>query len=209
MDHWMTDQQSTADHWWWRPGWSTGRRFLTWHLTFDHALQVHRLAEAYRQRLATVPGLDLIPNQWLHLTMQGLGFVDEVAQDDVEAIVAIARAQLALVPAFDVTIDRPAFTPEAIRWEAAPREPVEAVRDAIRTAIGTVWAEVPEQRDGFGPHISIAYSNAALPAGPVLAAIAAEPSEPASARIASAELILLERDNQMYEWETVASLPLA
>jgi 2'-5' RNA ligase len=205
----MTDQQSTADHWWWRPGWSVGRRFLTWHLTFDHASEVHRLAEAYRQRLAPLPGLDLIPDRWLHLTMQGLGFVDEVAQDDVDAIVAVARAQLALVAAFEVTIDRPTFTPEAIRWEAAPGAPVEAVRDAIRTAVGTVWAEVPERREGFGPHISIAYSRAELPAAPVLAAIAAEPSAPARVRIASAELILLGRDNHMYEWETVASVSLA
>ncbi|MDT5026262.1 MAG: hypothetical protein QOE61_2688, partial [Micromonosporaceae bacterium] len=22
------------DHWYWRPGWSVGRRFYTWHLTF-------------------------------------------------------------------------------------------------------------------------------------------------------------------------------
>lgn len=204
----MTDPQSMADHWWWRPGWSTGRRFLTWHLTFEDSPEVHRLAAAYRSRLAGLAGLDLVPDQWLHLTMQGLGFVDEVDQDDVDAIVAVARARLALVPAFAVVIDRPAFTPEAIRWEAAPAAPVEAVRDAIRAAIGSVWAAVPEKADGFGPHISIAYCNSDGPAAAVLAALAAEPSAPARARIASAELILLGRDTQMYEWETVASVPL-
>lgn len=201
-------EPSTEDHWWWRPGWSKGRRFLTWHLTFDHAPEVHRLAESYRQRLADLPGLDLVPDRWLHLTMQGLGFGDEVNRDEVDAIIGVARARLALVPAFDVTIDRPAFTPEAIRWEAAPAAPVEAVRDAIRESIGSVWPRVPEQRAGFGPHISIAYSSAALPAAPVLAALAAEPSAPATARIVSAELIILGRDNRMYEWETVESVPL-
>lgn len=204
----MTDLQSMADHWWWRPGWSEGRRFLTWHLTFDGAPEVHRLAAAYRQRLAAVTGLDLVPDRWLHLTMQGLGFLDEVAQDDVDAIVAVARARLALVPAFDVAIDRPAITPEAIRWEAEPCAPAAAVRDAIRMAIGSVWAEVPEQQAGFAAHVSIAYSNSDGPAAPAYAAVAAEPSAPARARISSAELILLGRDNQMYEWETVASVPL-
>lgn len=204
----MTDQQSTADHWWWRPGWSTGRRFLTWHLTFDHAPEVHRLAAAYRKRLAPLPGLDLIPDQWLHLTMQGLGFEGEVAWDEAGLIAGAARAMLERVAPFDVVIDRPAFTPEAVRWEAAPSEPVTFVRDVLRSAIATVWKKVPERREGFGPHISIAYSNAALPAAPILAALAAEPSAPATARIASVELIRLGRDRQMYEWETVDSIPL-
>ncbi|MEZ0094545.1 2'-5' RNA ligase [Streptacidiphilus sp. EB129] len=204
----MTDPQSMADHWWWRPGWSPGRRFLTWHLTFDGQDQVHRLAADWRGYLGRLPDLDLIPDRWLHLTMQGLGFVDEVKPEELDAIVEIARARLSLVPAFEVTIDRPAVTPEAIRWEAEPGEPVAAVRDAIRTAIGEVWAEVPEARDGFGPHVSIAYSCGAGPIGPVVEAVNAAPSAPTAARIASAELILMGRDNRMYEWETVASVPL-
>jgi 2'-5' RNA ligase len=204
----MTDPTHMADHWWWRPGWSAGRRFLTWHLTFDGQSEVHRLAADYRQVLADVPGLDLVPDRWLHLTMQGLAFAGDIAEADVQAIVAAARGRLAKLPAFDVSIDRPTVTPEAIRWEAEPGEPVAAVRLAIRAAIGDVWPEVPEREDGFGPHISIAYSNGDGPATPALEAIAAAPSAPASARISSAELILLGRDHQMYEWEPVATIPL-
>lgn len=204
----MTETQQTADHWWWRPGWQQGTRFLTWHLTFQDAPEVHRLAADYRAALADVPGLDLVPDRWLHLTMQGLGFEGDVAQADVDAIVAAARSRLAGLSAFDVTIDRPAFTPEAIRWEAQPSEPVWVLRDAVRAAIGDVWPEVPEKREGFGPHVTIAYSNEARSASEVVAAIAAAPSAPATARIASVELILLNRDNRMYEWEPVASVPL-
>lgn len=195
-----------ADHWWWRPGWQPGSRFLTWHLTFENAPQVHRIAADYRRILADVPGLDLVPDQWLHLTMQGLGFAQDVV--DVATILDAARVRLAAIPAFDVSFDRPAVTPEAIRWEAAPGEPVAAVRDAIRAAIGDVWPEVPEKADGFGPHISIAYSSGNGPAAPVMATIAAAPSAPATARITHADLILLNRDNRMYEWEPVASVQL-
>jgi 2'-5' RNA ligase len=204
----MTDVESTADHWWWRPGWQLGSRFLTWHLTYEDAPQVHRIAADYRRILGELPGLDLVPDQWLHLTMQGLGFAQDVAASDVDAIVDAARLRLAQIPAFEVTIDRPAVTPEAIRWEAAPGEPVAAVRNAIRAAIGVVWPEVPERADGFGPHISIAYSSSNGPAAPVLAAIAAAPSAPATARITHADVILLNRDSRMYEWEPVASVPL-
>jgi 2'-5' RNA ligase len=204
----MTDPTHMADHWWWRPGWQSGSRFLTWHFTFEDVPQVHRIAADYRRALAEVPGLDLVPDRWLHLTMQGLGFVQDVSDADVAAIVDAARARLAAVPAFEVTFDRPSVTPEAIRWEAAPGEPVAAVRHAIRSAIGDVWPEVPERADGFGPHISIAYSSSDGPAAAALAAVAAAPSASATAQITHADLILLNRDHRMYEWEPVASVSL-
>jgi 2'-5' RNA ligase len=204
-----TDPAQMADHWWWRPGWSVGRRFYTWHITFEHSPNVHRLAATYRQALAGLPALDLVPDQWLHLTMQGLGFVDQVPEPDARAVVDAAAARLAQIPSFDITIDRPQVTPEAIRWEADPTQPVAEVRSAIRAAIADVWPSVPEQADGFRPHVSIAYSAGDVPARPVLETIATVPSSPATTRIGSAELIVLHRDKRMYEWETFASIPLS
>jgi 2'-5' RNA ligase len=196
-----------ADHWWWRPGWAPGRRFYTWHLTFDAAAQMHRLAEAYRLALVGVPGLDLVPDRWLHLTMQGLGFVGEVDGEDVDAIVSAAGKHLAALRPFDMTMARPALTPEAIRWDPDSDGPA-AVRAAIRDAIGEVWTTVPEQADGFGAHVTIAYSSADGSALPVYAALNAVDAEAAVARVTHADLIILGRDRRMYEWETYASVPL-
>lgn len=204
----MGDELEMANHWWWRPGWEKGRRFYTWHLTFEHAPEVHRIAQAYRDGLAGVPGLDLVPNQWLHLTMQGLGFVDEVAEADVHAIVQAATTRLGGIAPFELKLDRPRITPEAIRWEATPAEPPAAARDAIRAAIGAVWPAVPEQAEGFTAHVTIAYNNAEGPASPVQAALDAVAAAPAVAPIRSAELIVLGRDRGMYEWETFATVPL-
>ncbi|MFF7415610.1 2'-5' RNA ligase family protein [Streptomyces lydicus] len=203
-----TDPERMADHWWWRPGWKHGTRFLTFHLTFQDASDVHRLAADYRHALAAVDGLDLIPDNWLHLTTQGLGFVDELAAKEVEAIVDAARQRLARIPAFDLTLDRPQITPEAIRWEAAPSAPPAAVRSALREAIGSVWDTVPEADDSFAPHVSIAYSNATGPAAPVRAALDSVRSVPAVAPIRSVELIVLNRDQRMYQWDTRAQIPL-
>lgn len=205
----MSDEQRMADHWWWRPGWKQGRRFYTWHMTFDDAPDVHRIAEQYRQGLKGVAGLDLVPDRWLHLTMQGLGFVDEVSEDDVQAIVAAATTRLIAIPVFELKLDRPQITPEAIRWEGAPAAPAAAVRSAIREAIGEVWEQVPESADGFAPHVTIAYSNATGPTAPVAAALDAVDAAPALAQIRSAELIVLGRDRRMYEWETYATVPLS
>lgn len=198
----------TVNHWWWRPGWREGRTFYTWHLTFDDQAAVHRLAATYREALASVPGLDLVPDKWLHLTMQGIGFTDEVDAGDVDAIVSEASRRLATIPAFNIELDRPVFTPEAIRWDP-PTEPIAVVRDNIREAIGAVWSEVPEDAKGFSAHVTIAYANQDGPADAALAAIAAAPSQPAIARIRSVELIILNRDQRMYEWQTYASAPLS
>ncbi|MFJ6298697.1 2'-5' RNA ligase family protein [Streptomyces griseoviridis] len=199
------------NHWWWRPGWKTGRRFYTWHLTFGGQDDVHRLAAEYRTALAPL-GPDvftLIPDQWLHLTMQGIGFVDETDTETVDSIVVAARHRLAHVPAFLLQLGPGAvLDPEAILLPAQPAEPVHAVRTAIRAAIGDVLSEVPEKESGFRPHVSVAYSTGDGPAAPASRAIAAAPTTPALARITSAELIVLGRDNGMYEWESYATLPL-
>ncbi|MEU6071300.1 MULTISPECIES: 2'-5' RNA ligase family protein [Streptomyces] len=204
-----SDTETMRNHWWWRPGWSVGRRFYTWHLTFEQQDDVHRLAAEYRAALAPLgDAFTPIPDQWLHLTMQGIGFVGESKEKDVDSIVAAAGERLADIPAFDVEIGPAVMDPEAILLHVHPDEPVRQVRNSIRAAIGDVLGEAPERAEGFIPHVSVAYSAADGPAAPVAAALAGLDFTPARARITSAELIVLHRDRQMYEWETFAKVPL-
>jgi hypothetical protein len=63
-------------HWWWRPGWRPGRRLYAWHLTLrDQTVSqgqadLRQVVGAYQARLAGLAGLDLVPAEWLHLTVQ-------------------------------------------------------------------------------------------------------------------------------------------
>lgn len=199
-----------VNHWWWRPGWSVGRSFYTWHLTFDDATAtpLHELVGQLQERLADVEGLDLIPHRWLHLTMQGLGFTDEVSDDDVEAITRTAAERLAAVPAFELTLGPIQADDEATGLLVRPWDAVNAVRDGIRSGIAEVWDEVPENPE-FHPHVSIAYSNADVPTGPLRERVAPlRDIAPVTVPIKGAQLIRLNRDNQMYEWETVAEVAL-
>src|SRR5215472_3175916 len=85
------------DHWWWRPGWRLGRRAYTFHITFEDPDAVEggddlrRMATEYQGILATLPGLDLVPLHWLHLTMQNVGFTDEVPEASADAVLAAGR----------------------------------------------------------------------------------------------------------------------
>ncbi|MEU8548878.1 2'-5' RNA ligase family protein [Streptomyces roseoverticillatus] len=76
------------------------------------------------------------------------------------------------------------------------------------SAIADFWPQVPEAADGFAPHVSIAYSNAAGPAEPVADALTKIDAPLAHALIQSVELIELHRDRHIYEWRTRATVPL-
>jgi 2'-5' RNA ligase len=197
------------DHWWWRPGWHVGRTFFTWHLTFADAADVHRLAAAYQPRLR-MPGLDIIPARWLHLTMQGIGFTDEVPSGDVDKIVVAAERRCREIQPFAVTLGPAVVDPEVVRLEVTPAAPVARLRAALRAAIADVWSAdgVPEPAEGFHPHLSLAYSNSDGPAQPVITAVAANEPRPAIATVTKAELIILNRDNREYQWEPYATVAL-
>ncbi|MFD3524531.1 2'-5' RNA ligase family protein [Streptomyces sp. NPDC058653] len=203
-----TPDEAMRDHWWWRPGWNVGRRFYTWHLTFEGQEDIHRLAGEYRDRLADVPRLTLIPDRWLHLTMQGVGFVGEVSEQTVRDIGATAAARLAKIRAFDIEVGPAVIDPEAVLLPVSPAEPVRAVRDAIRAAIHDVMQSIPEQAEGFRPHVSVAYSAGTGPSELIKQSLAALTVRSATARITSAELIVLHRDNHMYEWTPYAQVEL-
>ncbi|MFJ3660679.1 2'-5' RNA ligase family protein [Streptomyces sp. NPDC090119] len=85
---------------------------------------------------------------------------------------------------------------------------VSQVRDAIRGGVADILHDVPENPTDFRPHVSVAYSASDDPAAPVEEAFAARQFTPAQARVTSAELIVIHRDDEMYEWETFASAPL-
>ena len=206
----VADATEVRNHWYWRPGWGIGKRFYTWHITFEDQTEVVDLAQQYRDRLSSQPELDLIPPRWLHLTMQGIGFFDQVDPADVEAIVSAARKRCAQLPPMDLVISNPHVDPESIQIAVQPAEPLRQLRVAIRAAIADVWGPdgVPERAEPYNPHMSLAYINAAGPGSPLSAALADAPHPTASATIDSCQLIVLNRDERMYVWEPHATVKL-
>jgi hypothetical protein len=202
--------EQLRNHWWWRPGWAIGRRFYTWHLTFDGEHELYELVRAYQRQLAQVPGLDLIPLQWLHLTMQGLGFTHDITPRDADRIVAAAALHLGQLRPTRLTFQCATVRPEAIALPPEPPTPVQAIRDAIRAGIGDVWgvSNVPEQADGFQPHLSLAYSNDDQPAAPIIDIIERVTNTPVTITIDRAALIVLNRDQHVYRWTTYATVPI-
>ena len=197
-----------ADHWWWRPGWRPGRRMYTWHVTFPEAPEVQALAATARERLAGLPGIDLVPGQWLHLTTQAVGFTDEVSDSDLAAISDAARERLTRVAPPQVSIGPARVVTEGIVCDAWPTETLTPVRDALRAAIGDVRgpARVPEQSEWW-PHVSLGYASAAGPAGPVEASLGGF-TDVVPHTVSAIALIRLGRDRHLWEWDACATVPL-
>ncbi|MGH3773655.1 MAG: 2'-5' RNA ligase family protein [Pseudonocardiaceae bacterium] len=198
------------DHWWWRPGWRVGRSFYTWHVTFDDQPAAHQLAADYAPILEDLPTLDPIPVRWLHLTMQGIGFTDEVDRADVEAIVDAARDRCADLAPFTITLGPARVDPEALMLPVRPPELVARLRARIRAAIADVWgaANVPENPNDFRPHVSLAYSNAAGSAAPIAQRLTERSVTSAEITVRRATLIDLNRDHKVYQWTDVATAEL-
>jgi len=197
------------DHWWWRPGWRVGRRLYTWHLTLEGQDELHRLVGAYQAHL-DIPELDLVPLEGLHLTMQGVGFTDEVGQQDLEEILVAAQRRCEPLTPFTLTLGPARVHPEGVNLPVAPEAPVRWLRMAIRDAIAAVWGaeRVPESAEDFRPHVTMAYSNANGPAAPVIEQVERAGVLQAAATIHAAQLIDLERDIRVYRWKTRAAVPL-
>jgi hypothetical protein len=195
-------------HWWWRPGWEPGRRFYTFHFTFAGQPGVQEMAAQARERLAGMDGLDLVPGQWLHLTTQGIGFADEVSDADLTAITSAAGPRLAAVQPAALTIGPPQAASEGVACLVRPDGALSPARDALRAAIADVWgqARVPDPPE-WTPHVSIAYASAGGPGDAFDAALSGVTA--ATATVRAVDLIRLGRDQRVYEWETITSLPLS
>jgi len=197
-----THATEMRDHWWWRPGWAIGRRFYTWHFTFEGRDELHRLVATYQEALAVFPTLDPVPMPWLHLTVQGLGFVGEVDERDLAKIDAAVTSHVEELPIREVSFKRPVIRPEAIALPPAPVEPLVEAKAAIRRGIAEVWGSehVPEQLEGFQPHVTVAYSSGELGAGEILARINSVDPKPARIELGRPKRITLHRDSRVYEW---------
>jgi 2'-5' RNA ligase len=203
-------QETTRDHWWWRPGWSLGRSFYTWHITFDNQPDIHRLIYSNAEAISKFSTLDPVSLNGLHLTIQGVGFVDEVDRPDIDRIIEAARAHCSGLEPFTLRIGPPHVDAETVQMYAQPIEPVVSLRLALRTAIGDVWGSqnIPESMDGFRPHVTLAYSNGISPISKIYDSLRTAGAPVGQASVSRVSLIELNRDHRRYEWTEIATVDL-
>jgi 2'-5' RNA ligase len=197
-----------ADHWWQRPGRRPDRELYHWHMLLHDQPAVRELVEVAQERLAGLSGLDLVPIQWLHLTTYIIGFVDEVPEEKITAMVAEARRLLTPMSPIPIMLGRIFYHPEAITLPVEPIDALSPVLDAVRAASDVVGCSGHTDTNPWRPHISIAYSNGAWPTAPIIAALGRSlPS--ISVMIGSVSLVAQTQVGRTWQWRAVAEVPFA
>lgn len=203
------DHDTMADHWWWRPGWHVGTRFYAWHITQDDQPHVRNLVHRYHDAVRTIGTLDPIPDQWLHMTLQGIGHVEDIDTPTLDRVADAVADRLRVLKPVTTTFQRAHISREALILPPDVPQAFTDVRRAIRQGITDALGDCPEAETGFRAHVSAAYSNAEADAGPIRAALdQAEPDTPAAATYTHVSLIRMHRDRRMYEWDTLRTIPL-
>ncbi|MEU4602549.1 2'-5' RNA ligase family protein [Kribbella sp. NPDC023972] len=198
------------NHWWWRPGWQIGTRFYAFHLAVGCCEDLASLVAQYQDAVRDIPGFDPIPREWLHITMQGLAFVDEISSEDLASVVKTTRAALREAEPFTLVFNRPLIRPEALVLVPEDVKPLNNLRDTVRAAIDKALGRgiIDLGSPDFQPHVSFAYVNADQWAADALTALEGVESSPTPFRVDEVPLIEMHRDNRMYEWRVVESMTL-
>lgn len=206
MDLTFAEFDNTRSHWWWRPGWGPGVRYLTFHLTFEGAEDLHDAVRTLTTSLSELDAVDPVPEEWLHMTMTGLGFADDIddsARDAVAEAVFTAAGSLTTRP---LRFGRAYVHREGLGFSANDADWLRELRRIQLAAVGTVRDTAHDS--AFRPHVTAAYFSGAADAqrvGEVARALRAEQIVVAHPRLS---LIELGRDDQVYTWRVLRQMAL-
>lgn len=195
-------------HWWQRPGRLPGRELYHWHVLFHDQPELRDLVAAAQEKLVGLPGLDMIQAPWLHLTTYIVGFADEVPASAIEEMISDANHRLSEVPPIQVSFGRVGYATQAIALPAEPRDALSPVLDAVREATHAAGIEGHTDTEPWLPHISIAYSNASIPTGPIISALGRWLPQLA-VTIKSVSLVSQTQVGRSWQWRPVAEVFLA
>jgi 2'-5' RNA ligase len=195
-----------ADHWRPRPGRHRGRAGYYWHLLFHDQPQVHELAAMAQRKLDGLASLDLVPRGWLHLTTLSVGSADEIPAPRLDPMLAAARRLLADLAPIDVCLGRVLYAPEAVMLAVEPASALQPVLSGVATAAREAGLD-GRCADPWRPHITVAYSNAAGPAAPIIEALGLH-LPPTEITIRTASLVSQQQLAHLWQWEQLAEVSL-
>lgn len=144
------------------------------------------------------------------MTLQGIGFTDEVTPDDLHKILSATQPYISKVRPFQAEIGPAHVDAETIQAPVTPIDEVAGLRTALRQGINDAWGEqnVLEGTTGFRPHLTLAYSNGSLPMTDATKALNKLAPGATLTNISTVSLIDLNRDHQRYEWSAISTLRL-
>jgi hypothetical protein len=159
--------EGLVNHWRHLPEWRPGRHLWAFYLTFGAEPDLHALAQTYRDQLSGIRELDPVDSRWLHVTIQGVAFADELDAGHIDAIEREVSDVLGGQWLPTLSLDPAALDYDAISMHVTPTDEIHCLRAEIRGCVNRAVGDgslyrLPEPPGGFNPHISIAYANSPM-----------------------------------------------
>jgi 2'-5' RNA ligase len=157
-----------------------------------------------QQVIENLPGLDLIPAEWLHITMRGIGFTDEINTAELHSLADALTQELSRIDPPTVSFRYLTLHPEAIYLKAHPAEALYPLRARMYRAAASVPGASSSAEDTPSPaqfvsHVSIAYVSADGETQPIAKALQTAATTLVTATFRKASLLEFHRDHRMYE----------
>jgi len=209
------EARSMVNHWVEAPEWLNGRQLWAFYLTFAGASALHDFAAAHQSRLAGIDGLDLVDRRWLHVTIQGAAFTDQIDPEAYQLLVRAVAQLTARERAIDLVVQRPRPARDAVWMQAIPSHPLDGLRDRLRSAATAVLGTdelyaLPEPVGGFNPHITVAYVRPPVPqAADITAALEDVALPDIRVRAPHLSLVRLSRGSSEWTWDAEERFPLS
>jgi 2'-5' RNA ligase len=201
-----TDLTDLHEHWRWRPDWPPERECLWWYLTFEDAPELARLAHEVTSALTASAYLDVIPPDWLHLTLREVGYADSLSDDDVATFVATASRRLALFESLALEVGPVGMLDGAVALCVRPAHAVQRLRDQLPGHSTQPLAEDMPYPVAAPPHVSLAYVARDCRSADLRLAPGSATSR-VGVRVSHVVLASVTRRDRHYQWTVRARLP--
>jgi len=182
-----------------------------WYLTFDDHPALQAAIPRIQRALELSEAVDLVPPEWLHLTLQEVGFVDAVPQAHVGAVCEAARHLSGLGP-LELSLGPLETMHSAVVLEAGPADDLSRLRTELHRATTAVMGpSVPAHPTGgeFRPHVTLGYLNRDCEAREVLPDEARSLVEPIPrVPVRHVTLVAVSRSVGGYRWEPQGKVAL-
>ena len=180
---------------------------VCWHLLFGADPAVREVAADAQRRLARFGGMHMTPADWLHVTVLLVGPAAAITRDDMDRMLARARAALAGAPPVTVALGRVLYHPEGIALGLSPAGALSSVLAAAQAATREVTGTDGGTEDlgaAWMPHLTISYSTGEQPAAPVIAELGkAVPG--CEVTIGKLSLVVQNGPEQLWDWRVAGA----
>ena len=190
-----------GNHWTWRPDWRADRPHLMWYLTFGHEPALYAWLRTARGCLAGEERLDVIPQPWLHCTVDDVGFVDELTAEQVGRVALAGEQALRGLTVPALTLGPAAPMHDALVLQARPTAELTALREALREAtVSVLGSRALPALERFEPHVSFAYANRPCREEPLMDLLGSVSHDEVQVSPPAVVLASVTRLDRHYQW---------